>query len=879
VERGWITPDQLAEARAEQSRDSAQGRAKPRPLGNILASKGYLSSERLVSLLDEQQVSSSEPPPGTPGKGDAFPFSFGKYSLLREVGRGGMGVVYEALDTVLHRKVALKLVLSDVEGDADRAREESERFMKEARLSATLSKHPHIVGVYDAGVIEGKCYLTMEFIEGMPMSKWRKSGSAPLRDQIVVLRDVARAVHHAHQHGIIHRDLKPDNILIGAQTQPHVTDFGLAKSLNPSVTASLTAQGKVMGTPHYMSPEQAQGLPTVDHRTDIWSLGVILYESLTGRPPFTGETPLRLIMRAVNDPVPSPSNVLAAESRPAPDPALEEICLRALSKDPRMRPGTSEALAEELDRWLRSGARSTVPAAPAAPAAAPPPPPPPPRKRSRGGLILSSAALLAAAGVAYATWGLTPSQRNLGLARLLSWIGRDEEALARYEAVLAVEPSNLPALRGREALREKAAGRGRDPAAEGTGGEAKAGKEESPAKAAASLLARHRGPVDPAFMNAVAALGGEEQAAAVLQKLRELNPKFTGKSRHKVENGKVMELTVISSSISDLSPIRALAELKEFDLTGESEPGSPKPARGRLEDLTPLRGMALHRLRTGNNPVCDLSPLRGMPLTLLALEGTDVADLLPLRGMRLTWLDLAGTPVVDLAPLGGMPLEFLVLGDTGVTDVSVLKDMPLQKLFLLKTKITDFSPIRDCPLVLLRFPYVAERDAALVRSIKTLKEINMLPAADFLSKHPLPWLGLYDGKSTDALLLEPKAAWSPDKGVLTGTGPDYVLVTREEFEDGEFRIRFRCVGVTFLSLQVRHSVEKGYAAIPEYEQLTAAPPRGNVHEVIFTCHEDQISATWDGQPILLKNKNGPRRGPIQIRARGGHLTLLSIERR
>ncbi|HEV3027402.1 MAG TPA: protein kinase, partial [Planctomycetota bacterium] len=317
LERGWITPEQLAEAQADQEQGARRG--KVRPLGNILASKGFLSDERLVALLEEVTASSAAPPPG---KIESFPLSFGKYSLLREVGRGGMGVVYESLDTVLSRKVALKLVLSDPEGDADRVRQEVERFMREARLSANLSKQPNIVGVYDAGQIEGKCYLAMEYIEGQSMSKWRKSGSVRLRELIAVLRDVARAVHHAHQHGIIHRDLKPDNILMDARLQPHVTDFGLAKSLAPDVGASLTAQGVVMGTPVYMSPEQAQGLPTVDARTDIYSLGVMLYEALAGRPPFTADSPLGVIMKTVNDPVTPPSRIVAEGKGPVPTPSM-----------------------------------------------------------------------------------------------------------------------------------------------------------------------------------------------------------------------------------------------------------------------------------------------------------------------------------------------------------------------------------------------------------------------------------------------------------------------------------------------------------------------------------------------------------------------------
>jgi predicted Ser/Thr protein kinase len=875
VERGWITPEQLADALAEQSPETAARRSKPRPLGNILASKGYLSDGRLVLLLEEEKAAAFAL---HPEKNDTFPVSFGKYSLLRELGRGGMGVVYEALDTVLHRKVALKLVLSDSEEHSDQAREEAERFMREARLSANLSKHAHIVGVYDAGVIDGRCYLTMEYIEGQPMSKWRKSGSAALRDQIPVLRDVARAVHHAHEQGIIHRDLKPDNILLDARHQPHVTDFGLAKSLDPGVTASLTAQGKVMGTPVYMSPEQAQGLPTVDHRTDIYSMGVMIYESLTGRPPFTADTPVKLLMKVVNDPVPPPSKVLAAGAGPLIDARLEEICLKAMAKDPEKRHPTATALAEDLDQWQGS---ATVPG-PAVPQA------PLPRKRSGRRLAAALVVLLLAGGAACVYLGLTPIEKSLGLARILSWIGRDEQALALYEAILRQDPSNVQAARGREALR------GRDPAKEETPSPAKAiperaqdgspvhpaaktGKEAAPARTPASIAATHRGPVDETFVNAAQALPPEDQIAAVLRKLKELNPDYGGKARHKLENGKVTDVTLLSSALSDLTPIRILPGLKYLDIVGEVDPGAAKSSKGLLADLSPLRGLALRRLRVPNNPLRDLSPLRGMPLTQLDCDGTEVADLAPLKGMALTWLDLGNTPVVDLAPLKEMPLEFLVLSGTGVTDLSPLMGMPLKKLFLLKTKVTDFSPLKNCPLAILRIPYVAERDAALVRSIKTLEEINNLPAAEFLSKYGHPWLALYDGRSTEMLLLEPKAGWSLDKGILTSSGPDCVLVTREEFEDGEFRIRFRSEGITFLSIRVRQALEKGYAVLPDLASLGAS--RGKTHEVIFSCREDQISATLDGLSVPLKYRNGPRRGPMGVHVMGGHLSILSIDHR
>jgi serine/threonine protein kinase len=276
----------------------------------------------------------------------------GKCSLLRELGRGGMGVVYEAVDTQLDRKVAFKIMVSNPNAAAEERALEEERFVREAQLAARLPKHPHIVSVYEVGVIDGKRYLAIEFIDGQPVSKWRKSGSITIRQQVTLLRDVALAVHHAHQNNVIHRDLKPENILVDAANQPHITDFGLAKTLGQNVRVSLTAAGMLVGTPTHMSPEQAQGLKSVDHRTDVYALGVTLYETLTGRLPFLGETPIEVLMKTIKNPVPAPSSVSRAGGPPAPDRVIERICLKALAKKPADRYASAAAFAEGLTKWL-----------------------------------------------------------------------------------------------------------------------------------------------------------------------------------------------------------------------------------------------------------------------------------------------------------------------------------------------------------------------------------------------------------------------------------------------------------------------------------------------------------------------------------------------
>ncbi len=329
-------------------------------LGKQLLQQGILNAEQLRDALLEQSrrpgVSLAailvERGLATQAQIDGAPeplARFGKYELLAELGRGGMGVVYEARDGELGRVVALKLMLG--RRDRPSVPQEEERFVREARLVAALPPHPGIVGVYEAGVVNERRYIAMERVEGMPYSKWR--ARAPLRAQIEVLRDAALALQHAHAHGVIHRDLKPDNILVDADGKPHITDFGLAKALREEEQVSLTAEGMVVGTPAYMSPEQAQGLRSIDGRSDVWSLGVLLYETITGRQPFIGQTAVEILLKASKNAAPSPSRVVSKEAMAAFDPALERICLKALVKKPAERYASAGAFAADLDRWLR----------------------------------------------------------------------------------------------------------------------------------------------------------------------------------------------------------------------------------------------------------------------------------------------------------------------------------------------------------------------------------------------------------------------------------------------------------------------------------------------------------------------------------------------
>ena len=208
---------------------------------------------------------------------------FGDYELLAEIARGGMGVVYRARQRSLDRTVALKMILAGKLANP----EDLQRFRTEAEAAARLS-HPNIVAIHDVGAIDGQHFFSMEFIEGISLAQRLTRGPVASRDAARYVRQIARAVEYAHRHGILHRDLKPSNIMLDADDEPHITDFGLAKRLD-NQDSGQTRTGAILGTPSYMAPEQAQGkIRELGPACDIYSLGAMLYELLTGRssPPF-----------------------------------------------------------------------------------------------------------------------------------------------------------------------------------------------------------------------------------------------------------------------------------------------------------------------------------------------------------------------------------------------------------------------------------------------------------------------------------------------------------------------------------------------------------------------------------------------------------------
>jgi serine/threonine-protein kinase len=306
-----------------------------------------VADESTIFSLPEAARGGRAPAPESPAGGGflpgstPLPASFGDYERLEEIGRGGMGVVYRATQQSLGRTVALKMLLRrDLASAADLA-----RFRSEAEAAARLD-HPGIVSIFEVGECDGHPFYSMRFVEGTTLARRLAAGPLPPREAAALLAKVADAVHAAHGRGVLHRDLKPSNILIDEVGTPHVSDFGLAKRLEDD--GSVTHTGAILGTPCYMSPEQAAGSRgDVGPTSDVWSLGAILYQMLTGRPPFQAATPMDTLLAVLEADPPVPRSL-----EPGVDRDLEMIALKSLQKPQDLRYATAADLAADLRSHL-----------------------------------------------------------------------------------------------------------------------------------------------------------------------------------------------------------------------------------------------------------------------------------------------------------------------------------------------------------------------------------------------------------------------------------------------------------------------------------------------------------------------------------------------
>jgi serine/threonine protein kinase len=709
----------------------------------------------------------------------------GSYRVLKVLGRGGMGVVFQAEDPGLRRPVALKALLPVLAASAG-ARE---RFFREARVAAALH-HPHVVTIYQVGEDRGIPFLAMEFLEGESLAeRIKREGKLPIAEVLRIGREVALGLACAHAKGLIHRDVKPGNVWLEAsppslplapaeQTEAptlspfgekggshsplspkgqgasseggsvKLLDFGLARALADD--ARLTQSGVPIGTPAYMAPEQARG-EKVNHRADLFSLGCLLYRLCVGNPPFQGNSTLAVLNAVALETPPEPVSV-----NPEVPAKLSALIVQLLQKDPKCRPVSAAAVAEVLQglqkRVLREqeGPSETMSltAAPQGKAAS--------GKRRRLALLCGTLAVLAgllgaglwAAGVFHVSTGqgdlvlesddpdfafavdkgggvtLEDRKAKRTYAVRAVPVGKDEYELEVLDkdADLAFKTSTFTVKRGgKVALR--------------------AWFERKPQGKAGGA------PSEDDWFGHVAALPPEVQVVAVVVKLKELNPGFDGKVTPHIEGGVVTQFAFATDRVTNITPLRALTGLTTLSCGGSHW------GKGQLADLGPLRGLRLTRLNCWATKVADLSPLAGMKLTSLDCSDTAVTNLEPLRGMALedlncrqSWgiqslaplqgmplkrLDCSRTRVSDLAPLRGMKLDFLALTTTQVADLSPLRGMKLTTLSCKEAKVTDLSALRGMPLKCLWCDFRAERDAAILRSLEALETINDKPAAAF----------------------------------------------------------------------------------------------------------------------------------------------------
>jgi TolB-like protein/Tfp pilus assembly protein PilF len=277
-----------------------------------------------------------------PGRPSSMLMDFGDYELLEQIGRGGQGVVFRARQKSLNRIVALKVI--GLGQWATKAH--LKRFRLEAEAAASL-EHPGIVPIHEVGERDGSCYFSMKFVEGGQLDEVTRRSPMSIRQAVELIAKVARTVHYAHEHGILHRDIKPGNILLDAKGEPHLTDFGLARLVESE--SSVTHTLEVLGTPSYMAPEQAVGNnAAISSATDVYGLGAVLYQLLTGQPPFAGGTTYETIKLLLDTEPRQPRQL-----NPKIDRDLSTICLKCLEKDPKRRYSSALALAEDLERWLK----------------------------------------------------------------------------------------------------------------------------------------------------------------------------------------------------------------------------------------------------------------------------------------------------------------------------------------------------------------------------------------------------------------------------------------------------------------------------------------------------------------------------------------------
>jgi len=536
------------------------------------------------------------------------------YEVLEVVGRGAFGTVLRAFDEKLHRVVAIKVMAPELASTSPARK----RFLREAQASAAI-RHEHVVSIH---AVEEKPlpYLVMEYIPGQTLEqRLREGGPLDVLSVLRLGRQIAEGLAAAHAINLIHRDIKPGNILLetGVHDRVKITDFGLARAADD---ASLTQSGTIAGTPMYMAPEQALG-KKLDQRADLFSVGSVLYQMVSGRPPFRAPSALAVLKRVAEE-TPRPIQEIIPET---PD-WLCGIIAKLHAKSPEDRFQSAREVADLLaDCEAKLKAKQEVvnilpaskPAIPKWAAAA-------------AILLLLVVALTIAefAGVTHLT-RQTGTQNSIKPGSDLAVVPRAQEETPAPNATQQQPPL---------AVATSAAAAAPQKGTPSTGGTAPA-PPTVPASDGATA------PFADADVQRIAALPAEQQIEEVRKELKRRNPKFDGTLTPTIKEGVVTELKVLTDEVTDLAPVRALRGLVSLSCGPTAGPGR----RGKLADISPLQGLALTHLDLTSTMVAEIAVLQAMPLVSLSLDRTPVADLSPLAGKVMKTLHVGGTKVTSIS--------------------------------------------------------------------------------------------------------------------------------------------------------------------------------------------------------------------------------------
>lgn len=632
----------------------------------------------------------------------------GHYEVLEVVGRGGMGIVFRAFDTKLHRHVAIKVLAPQLSTSAT-ARQ---RFVREAQAAAAVS-HEHIVAIHaveDGGSVP---YLVMQFVDGSTLQKkLERTGQLPASDILRIAFQIAEGLSAAHGHGLVHRDIKPANILLEAGGERvKITDFGLARAVDD---VSVTQSGVIAGTPMYMSPEQADG-QAVDFRSDQFSLGSVLYAMCTGQPPFRAPSALSILKRVCEETA-KPIHEINAEL----PQWLGDLVARLHAKSPADRFDSTQEVTEILGRGLREttiggSSSSTIVVKSVG------------HSKSNGPSRLRS---LLPGGLLLAVGGGLILTEAAGITNLRGAFRRGPAATptASDDATWEREVSALPAAQQVHAIADRL--KLLNPNFDGKIVPIMAGDDLTGLRFSTDQVMNIL-PVRAIAHLSLLDVGGKSGKLADLSPLRGM---------------KLAQLSCNHTRVSDLSPLQGMP-LVSLNCSA-TDVSSLNPLKGmplrslhcscrRVSELSPLSGMNLQRLDVAGSNVTDLSPLQGMPLVELnAFGASQLRSIAYLNGLSLEILNIGATRVTDLSPLRDMTsLRTLIIDDAAISDLSPLKNLRLETLRMARTRVADLSPIKDLPLKQLWLDLSSDSRRDFIQSIPGLESINGIPAAEFWKTH------------------------------------------------------------------------------------------------------------------------------------------------